>query len=88
MEPMYPQKEPKDSSIWTNIQSKNGINPPRPYVIGTNYSTLDIISSVRRTRENKISIINSNRLPYGVEHLDNGYGTLNTRLGTNLGKKI
>lgn len=33
----------------------------------------------------KLFYIQSHRQPFAVEYLNNGYGTLSTRLGTNLG---
>lgn len=35
--------------------------------------------------DGNIVLISSNRYPYAVEHLNNRYGSLGTKLGTNLG---
>ncbi len=72
------------NSIWnTYNQTYNGNPPPSPYVIGTKEHV-----KVNNAPQNmKLYRISSNRTPFASEHLDNGYGTLNTVLGTTLGLK-
>jgi hypothetical protein len=66
-------------SQWaTYNQTYDGVNPPNPYVIPN--------QKFGPITKNDIIRINS-RDPYAVEHLNNGYGTLQTKLGTNLGTR-
>jgi len=66
------------NSIWSPILNYEGVNPPNP-------NTIPLSKYVNK--DGSIIRISSNRNPYAVEHLNNGYGTLDQRLGTSLGTK-
>lgn len=76
------------NSLWyTNNQSKNGINPPEPSVITSKFSEFSSQKNNGQNEKTKnIWTISSPRIPYGVDFLNNGYGSLSMTLGTNLGK--
>lgn len=67
------------NSQWaTYNQTYNGVNPPNPYIIGNS-------NGVELSKGNNNIVRIDSRDPYAVEHLNNGYGTLQTKLGTSMG---
>ena len=77
-----------NNSLWyTNNQSKNGINPPYPSVVSSKFTqNVSQKGNENGLQKEKIYSISSPRIPYGVDFLNNGYGSLGMTLGTNLGK--
>jgi hypothetical protein len=70
------------SLLWAPYNSSyNGVRPPKP-------SVLSINEKQNITKKGTIAYIYSKREPYAVEHMYNGYGTLSSVLGTNLGTKF
>jgi hypothetical protein len=77
------------SIAWTGIPNAFGTKPPNPQ-----FQPADIVpyiepktlgASPDQVGSYPIGVIQSNRSPFAVEHLYNPYGTLSSRLGTNLG---
>lgn len=83
-----------------NIWSSNiydGINPPYPETLNApillfsrkSESIPNVIPDINNkyiNNENTIYMISSPRYPYGMDFLNNGYGSLGMKLGTELGR--
>ena len=77
------------SVYWTTDQNKNGTKPPNPQFIkkaDPEYARVTTSLPCSYVGINKpVLVIQSTRFPYAVEHVNNGYGQLSTKLGTNMG---
>jgi hypothetical protein len=82
---------PRSFSVsWTNTPNIQGIKPPSPqFQPAPNVSYIlpqTVLPSSSEHGEFPVGIIQSKREPYGVEYVFNGYGGLESKLGTNLGR--
>jgi hypothetical protein len=77
------------SVYWTTDQNKNGTKPPNPqFIKKADPEYVQVITNLPSAYvgiTNPVGVIQSNRTPYAVEHVNNGYGQLSTKLGTNMG---
>ncbi len=74
------------SVYWSSEENKNTpvkqfIKKEAPEYIQVSTSLPSAYSGIN----NPVGVIQSKREPYAIEYMYNGYGQLNTRLGTNLG---
>jgi len=88
--PKPPSGNPQAFSVaWTSIPNVIGIKPPNPqFQPSNNISYIQqqtMLPSISQNGQYPVGLIQSRREPYAIEHLYNPYGTLSTKLGTNLG---
>jgi hypothetical protein len=70
------------SVVWTQIPNANGTNPPNP-----KFEPFDPTTPMTPVSDYlPVGAIQSRREPYAVEWYWGKYGSLNTKLGTNMGK--
>lgn len=76
------------SANWyTQNQTLNGLKPPHPNLDFSDKLAYSALPEVKPTQSYNLLKINSDREPFAVQYLVNGYGGLNTRLGTSMGSK-
>jgi hypothetical protein len=77
------------STTWSNIPNMQGIKPPYPQFVQYNpttpmYANI-LVPNTTATGKSPVGVIQSKREPYGVEWYWGDYGSMNSRLGTNIG---
>ncbi len=74
---------------WSNSPNMQGVNPPNPqfapYEPTTPMFASILVPNTTSTGLSPVGVIQSKREPYGVEWYWGEYGSLNSRLGTNMG---
>jgi hypothetical protein len=77
------------SVSWTNTPNMQGTRPPNPqFQTAPNIPYIlpqTMMASPSEHGKAPVGILQSRREPYGVEWYYNPYGTLESRLGTNMG---
>lgn len=74
------------SANWNTFnRNPSGIRPPQPYLTFSDKIPYSSLPEPEPSKSYNLLKINSEREPYAVQHLVNGYGTLNMRLGTSMG---
>jgi len=77
------------SVFWTDNPNFQGINPPsEKFVKSENIQGLSQqtqLAGPGKTNSYPVGLIQSKRQPFAVQHLTNEYGSLSSRLGTNIG---
>lgn len=77
------------SVAWTNISNSNGVKPPNPQFQPSTQSSYILQQTYldAPTKEGKIPIglIQSKREPYAIQGYWGYYGSMQSKLGTNLG---
>jgi len=73
------------NSEWNqNNQSMDGVRPPVPQLSNFEGKYSSLPQPEPQLKYNLVKI-SSSRDPYAVQYLVNGYGSMSTRLGTNMG---
>lgn len=88
--PTVPNLNPWSFSVyWTEEGNSNGIRPPNPQFqnIPTPSYVLPptLVPNIADNGKSPVGLIQSKREPYAVEWYWGDYGSLNSKLGTNLG---
>lgn len=77
------------SVSWTDVPNAMGVKPPNPqFQPAPNVSYIlpqTVMAAPSEHGKAPVGLIQSKREPYAVEWYYNPYGTLESRLGTNLG---
>jgi hypothetical protein len=89
MDTNKPSNPQSFSVYWASVNNMNGTNPPNPqFQIKQSPPYVQVSTVLPSPYENiafPVGTIQSNREPYSILHMYNSYGSLNTKLGTNLG---
>jgi len=77
------------SVSWTNVPNMNGVKPPNPqfqtYTPQSYILTENMLPAASKNGQNPVGNIMSKREPYSVQEYWGVYGSLESKLGTNLG---